>query len=782
MGVRGLQTFLKENRQSLCRAVLLDRDGAGGRATIPVVVDAWGIIYQLYLDALPWASGGEYLRFYRLTRRLVKAWRAAGLAPTFVFDGASPPEKHATQLERMQGHVSTARMFYTISAATRSGPSFSRGSSVLPPFAAAAFARALAGLDVPVKFVPRGEADGACVTLADELGGYVLGKDTDFVVLSAAASDRLKGYCPLDMLEWIEGAPDAEAEADGGSFTTVTTKQRAWRTSRLLPPPRYNNPTLVLATYATPALCRLLRLPASILPLFSSLLGNDYTPANVPELLSAGVSKPSDRIHSVARALREQLDRPRSNDDNAAAELVFRVVRKLCTRPYVNDSDLRELADAIIDATMQYSLPRRDCCSVYPFCGELDLAGCSTSLSRMSTPGGTPPEPSPALKAYSSAQRAGFLNLVTHAWLYPDRVYLWPGLEDPAGPSTRASAAGTAARYAGYAITDEGLGGLRFPAVSGDELDQLKQDQEARKLLGVDENEEGDTESAADSADSDADEGDTTLIATTPPRAVVEYLRQGSSNRVAPRRSNLPAQPESDTPACLKPLTERLGLYLEHLGAKTPAIEALPPRLQPLVAAVRLCVVQAAEADTTGARRWLKTEVEAVLRAGIGSLTGWEALADADDDEAESFDDAEIEYPTLTNRSAELVAQLTAAFTDAQVLAQALLLLPEHGVTHLLPFSFISGVALHTALAGVDPSPSTGWRWSAGARDRFKDAKDAVLDLPDDMFGFTRAPKTAPRSPPRPKAKGRRAAANGRKAGGGGGGSRFDLLSSVEGL
>lgn len=42
MGVRGLQSFLKENRQSLCRSLILDRDGAEGRAPVPVVVDAWG--------------------------------------------------------------------------------------------------------------------------------------------------------------------------------------------------------------------------------------------------------------------------------------------------------------------------------------------------------------------------------------------------------------------------------------------------------------------------------------------------------------------------------------------------------------------------------------------------------------------------------------------------------------------------------------------------------------------------------------------------------------------
>lgn len=42
MGVKGLQTFLKENRQSLCRTLVLDRDGASDRAPVPVVVDAWG--------------------------------------------------------------------------------------------------------------------------------------------------------------------------------------------------------------------------------------------------------------------------------------------------------------------------------------------------------------------------------------------------------------------------------------------------------------------------------------------------------------------------------------------------------------------------------------------------------------------------------------------------------------------------------------------------------------------------------------------------------------------
>lgn len=45
------------------------------------------VIFKLYLDSLPWASGGEYLRFYQITKQLITAWRKVGLEPTFVFDG-----------------------------------------------------------------------------------------------------------------------------------------------------------------------------------------------------------------------------------------------------------------------------------------------------------------------------------------------------------------------------------------------------------------------------------------------------------------------------------------------------------------------------------------------------------------------------------------------------------------------------------------------------------------------------------------------------------------------
>ena len=58
-----------------------------GGETGPSTVLILSIIFQLYLDNLPWQSGGEYLRFYQQSRAVVLAWRKVGIEPLFVFDG-----------------------------------------------------------------------------------------------------------------------------------------------------------------------------------------------------------------------------------------------------------------------------------------------------------------------------------------------------------------------------------------------------------------------------------------------------------------------------------------------------------------------------------------------------------------------------------------------------------------------------------------------------------------------------------------------------------------------
>jgi hypothetical protein len=48
MGVKGLTTFIKENRQSLCETVQLVTGHNAGHAGIPVIVDAWGYVSQIH--------------------------------------------------------------------------------------------------------------------------------------------------------------------------------------------------------------------------------------------------------------------------------------------------------------------------------------------------------------------------------------------------------------------------------------------------------------------------------------------------------------------------------------------------------------------------------------------------------------------------------------------------------------------------------------------------------------------------------------------------------------
>lgn len=730
--------------------------------------------------------------------------------------GASPPGKIETLLQRMSKQVATARVFYSLSSSTRSAPTFSnRGDTILPPFCRSAFAAALESLSVPTHFVPMGEADGVVVALADKCGGYVLGRDTDFVILSAGC-ERLRGYAPLDMMDWTDSAP--LDDAPGADFQTVAGKRPRSGRSRLLPPAGAGNPTLVLATYSTSALCRRLRLDAPLLPLLSSLVGNDYTPAWAGEVLFPRM-RPGDRIDRAARVLADL--RP---SVVAAEDLVRRAVRKLWVRPFIDDTDLNELVDSIIDATIQYVLPAPPCCDVLPFCGDLD-DGCRTATGSRATSRATTPGPgehgnavhSEAAIAYAAMQRKGRLSALTSAYLYPDRVHLWPALEDPSKQSNRAAEAAGRARLAAYTIMDTAVG-LRFPPASDEMRDEMRQDEEASFLLGVEQPIEELEER---------------------PRVVTEYMRQGSSSRMVTKRAVLPprdeAAPGADafgndeeeehaenhrgtketeameamdtrpqdsgvqtngghgaTATCLWPLPERQRLYLHYLGADTPSILAMPARLHPLLGAVRLVLASGAD--------WTKAELEAVLRGAIGSLAAWDAAAASSSSELQSsfkapsspstpsglervlsnassvpsasfeFDAGSIIAPELTSRNAHIVAALTSALQDASFLAQALLL-PD---THTSPHVWICGSALHSLLAGRDPPPGAGWVWNAGCRSRWRKAVAAVLD----GVSVSSAPSPGEKKKAKKKNKGksRKEKQNGETMAKNGATNRFDLL------
>jgi hypothetical protein len=229
------------------------------------------------------------------------------------------------------------------------------------------------------------------------------------------------------------------------------------------------------------------------------------------------------------------------------------------------------------------------------------------------------------------------------------------------------------------------------------------------------------------------------------------------------------------------------------MDAHTPAIAALPAKLHPLVAVVRLCIAQAAEADSTGTRRWRKPEVEAVLRAGIGCLEGgWstiaadaEAEAEADDSQDLDLDldlepeseEQETDYPHLSNRNAELVAQLASGFQDAQLLAQSLLLTEG---THLAPYLFFSGIALHSLLSGTEPGAGCGWRWSAAYKHKYHDALAAILASVPESAVASGAPVAKTKKDKKKAARVAKSSTSTSSSGSGAFGSRFDLLIGAD--
>lgn len=638
------------------------------------------------------------------------------------FTGSSPPVKHETIVGRLNENINRAQLFFTTSPASRSAPSFSRYSAILPPFCSHTFVQALSDMGVETVFVPLGEADGVCVIMAEQRGGYVLGQDSDFVIL-VGEGGKGKGYIPFEMITWyIDEAEEEEAPEKAEDEWEPVANRRNYhgnkRQSPLLPPTDARNPILSLVVYPPAALRQRLRLPASVLPLFAALVGNDYTPPSAGAHFFEPGLQLGQRIEKVARVMREQLFSPNASKSGTAgdhaADLVSRVIKKLLYREFQSDGERHAMADAIVEATLQYTLPSlNQCCPRFPFCGNLDT-GCRAESGI--------PE---AAQWYSDAHSRGELRAVRHAFLFPNAVIPYQAMEDPGKASIKLQGL-TKVRQVAWEIADEALG-LRFPpAVDEDEVQGQIDERSDVTLVG-------ESQKAAEMTTEEEDKDETPA---TPSRTLIEYVR--SSNRVIAREVVLAERPPHDDLSttqlrCLLPLDDRLRLFVQTMGSDLPSIHALPIHFQPLVAIIRFCLTDTREL-------WRRTEVEGVLRACIGTYAAWQRENNGD---CPTKKETLLEYPFLTNRRAQIVAYLKAVMTDAHVLAESLLLSnhpsckdsrAEIDITHLRTYVFFSGSALHLFLAGEEPG---GWKWTPADQEAYDQCLAAVVEgLEDRILGW----------------------------------------------
>lgn len=246
----------------------------------------------------------------------------------------------------MENPLKAAQLFYRTSVTSRSHPSFQRGEGVLPPFALPVLNEVLhrEGLrdGVQIFHVAEGEADGYCVSLAEELGAFVLGNDSDFGILGASTEKTgYRGYVPIEMVQWVlteeEPASASTASTVAGSefgdddgFTAVKRPKKRMNRRGLissnsttqtqsvngLAPPALNiSPfpdavrtlKFVMPTYTPSTLSERLRIPPTHLRLLASLAGTDHSPPEAPALFFDHSLSKSNRIEHTANVIRECL-------------------------------------------------------------------------------------------------------------------------------------------------------------------------------------------------------------------------------------------------------------------------------------------------------------------------------------------------------------------------------------------------------------------------------------------------------------------------------------------
>jgi hypothetical protein len=629
------------------------------------------------------------------------------------------------------------------------------------------FIQAIHDVGAKSHFVPIGEADGVCAVLAERLGGYLMGQDSDFAILMGEGG-RSKGYVPFDMMSWFPGPEeDVGDPATGGEdvdseFTPVSNgrQQRRIRESSLLPPSDYRNPILNLVIYPPSALRTRLRLPSNVLPLFASLCGTDYTPPQASFHFFEPTLKLVQRIEKVARVLREQLYSPsapkaRTAGDHAA-DLVARVIKKLLVRDFQTEGEGRMLVDAIVDATLQYTLPTLSrCCEHHPFCGVLDIGCQSESVEGVKT----------GVKEYAEANTRGEFKGTRHAYLYPGMVHLNQVLEDPNRASIKLQGL-VQVRKSAWEIVDEVMV-LRF--VSPEAGEGSEEEKVTVEMDGVEQGTEKDVKAKLAEDDIMDDRSERTLVeddyerlggngmsttsmtdtdillssstgsepeSKSPQRIVTEYVR--SSNRIIAHSIHL-ATPSSDAPRALQPLSHRLSIYLSALQANTPLISSLPLPFQPIIAIIRFCIIDSPSSSSSSTKdAWRAAEVTALLQACLGTYFSWQREERGD---CPTKQETTTDYPFLTNRNAQLAAHLQAVMTDSHLLAEALLLSgsdtdkgSESELTHLRTYKFYSGSTIHRFLQKLKPE---GWKWSQANQEIYELCLSALVEgIEDRIIGW----------------------------------------------
>ncbi|KAJ6576841.1 hypothetical protein B0H10DRAFT_2101749 [Mycena sp. CBHHK59/15] len=640
MGVHGLTTFLRENRRLSEKHHLPASDP---QASNRIVVDGWSFIYDLYRSSsLPWVYGGEYAAFHKVVTTVVNAWISVGLTVYFVFDGACPRLKFSTLVSRLtQSNISHSLIFFRTSAVSRSTSRFLHESRIIPPLSYTACLDALKAIcqttsAVEIHYADE-EGDPYAVELAGRVGAFVVGSDSDFVILN---SEGYRGYIPLDEMVWNLPTPEeAPAIEEDGEFQTVRKPKARKKVADpgsgrgIIPPESVSGLTLSFTAYKPVTLASHLNLPVTLLPLLGALVGNDFSNQsasprrNVQLLFFERQLSLTQRITRVAAKIQSILSassqKGKQKQVGSVMDLIDRTVNALLARSLssMGSGEVELIIERIVEATLQYALPKSeedvqdlwptDICALH----EADICPILPMFSRLVEAEALVEDrqsDDELLKRneiraqYLSAYRNGLLHAknsdVLHTGTSWPRLFLeTPDLE------TVSRSVGRTIRQWGYAILHDAVG-LPFPSDEDGSTNEIDGSTTAAADSDDEVVSDEDDDELVDVVESDSEDGDRGADLLAPLRGALQRLHGSDDDGAGPTTASSQTRgepvavpllsdllssisatdftPTSAVPLLWQPEEHRFTILLRVLKSDTPPIRSLPPEKL----AVALCL------------------------------------------------------------------------------------------------------------------------------------------------------------------------------------------------
>ncbi|XP_028395372.1 protein asteroid homolog 1-like [Dendronephthya gigantea] len=239
-----------------------------------LIVDGRGLCYYIHSsNRLDMKYGGQYQQLQDKVREFVAKLQSNNVVPYVVFDGimTKDEKKFHTKLKRKQKCVKRMKAMWSSRSSTN--------DVVIPCLAQIAFVQVLQELDVKYA-VADFEADCEIASLANELDAPVMAKDSDFYIFNIKC-----GYIPFPHYNF--------------SCRNTTVKKF-----------KFQN------------FAKHLGIDPGMLPLFASLIGNDYVSEDVLEQFMVYLQQPTDKIPAIAKFLSKY----KSNDASTVFEAVVKLI------------------------------------------------------------------------------------------------------------------------------------------------------------------------------------------------------------------------------------------------------------------------------------------------------------------------------------------------------------------------------------------------------------------------------------------------------------------------